>query len=1064
MSADSNQEVAIFTEVLGLPSEERAAFLDRVCGGDERLREKVTALLKANERIGGFLAEPPSGVAPEGIHAALNLEKAGDCIGHYKLLQKIGEGGCGIVFMAEQDYPVRRRVALKIVKPGMDTRSVVARFEAERQALALMDHSHIAHVLDAGATHTGRPFFVMELVRGIKITDYCDQHSLTTCQRLDLFVKVCDAVQHAHQKGIIHRDIKPSNVLVATDPDGRPFPKIIDFGIAKATTNQPLTDKTLFTAFEMLIGTPAYMSPEQATLTSVDVDTRTDIYSLGVLLYELLTGTTPFDSTELLKRGIDEVRRVIGTQEPVKPSTRLHTMLATTLTTVSKNQRAEPSRLISDIRGDLDWIVMKALEKDRARRYATANGLAMDVKRYLANETVLARPPSQVYKFRKLLVRNKVVFAGVGVIAAIFVASLIVVSISLAKERQARREAQVEQTKAEVAQQKSELGESKARTEAAKSRMITEFLKEMLHSVDPAVARGKDTALLHEVLDNTALRLGSEMSGQPEVEAELRSLLGGVYMEIGDYDRAETMQRAALAINQKLHGPQSPETATSLNQLGMVLMTHGKWSDAGFVYEEALAIRRRVNSTNAETAESLNNLAEIYTQLGRIDEAEPLCREALAIRQGLFTAHSLEAAQSLRDLGIILADKGQWDKADEIEREALSIRTSLLKPDDPHLALSLADVAWAAGGAGKLDEAEKFERQALDLRRRLLRENHPDIAKSLYLVGDRLRQRGKLADAYPYLTNALDMQRKIFPEDNPNLLDTMRSLAQLLEGDGKLAESEQMHRLALAMWRKRGEIDAPQGLTELYGLAHVLMIQKRFGDAEQVLDETLAPEMIRTPLSGSVLTLKADVEARNGQWEKAAADAWLAFENQPLDSGRYAMVAALLIKTRNLARYHELCRRTFDSYSNTTNIFTADQVAKAALFVPSSGSDLDTLAHLADIAVTLGANNDGAMPYFSICKALAEYRLGHFSGAAEWAQKAVDSDRPEAVEHACGILAMAWWQLGRKHEARTMFAKGQTLAPEIMPSSVAQDEGNRWLGWLYARIQLEEASSIIRSP
>src|SRR5215471_18426886 len=389
MTPDSGRAIEIFTEAIQLPIEERARFLDRVCAHDEPLRRKIEALLKSNDRAGAFLEEPAATIG-DGRARAMPGEKPGDLIDRYRLLQKIGEGGCGVVFVAEQQEPVHRRVALKVVKPGMDTSSVIARFEAERQALALMDHPNIAHVFDAGATASGRPYFVMELVEGVKITEYCDQHSLPIQARLELFIQVCDAIQHAHQKGIIHRDIKPSNVLVSTGSDGRPMPKVIDFGIAKAIAGQELTDKTIYTAFEMLVGTPAYMSPEQAALKTADVDTRTDIYSLGVLLYELLTGTTPFDTRELLKAGLDEVRRVIREEEPLRPSTRLSTIIAADPVTFSRHHGAEAPKLIKEMRGDLDWIVMKALEKDRTRRYDTANGLALDLKRFLANEGVFA--------------------------------------------------------------------------------------------------------------------------------------------------------------------------------------------------------------------------------------------------------------------------------------------------------------------------------------------------------------------------------------------------------------------------------------------------------------------------------------------------------------------------------------------------------------------------------------------------------------------------------------------------------------------------------------------------
>src|ERR1043166_2362796 len=354
MNGAPDADIAVFTEALRLPADERDRYLSEACKEDADLRLRVEALLQAYEQAGDFLGRPAGERPPKAAQVLAAGERQGDRIGHYKLLQQIGEGGCGVVYMAEQEVPVRRRVALKIIKPGMDTKSVIARFEAERQALALMDHPNIAKVFDAGATESGRPYFVMELVRGVKITEYCDQQSLTTADRLKLFVQVCQAVQHAHQRGIIHRDIKPSNILVTQSLEGVATPVVIDFGVAKATTDQRLTDKTVFTAFEMLIGTPAYMSPEQAELSSVDVDTRTDIYSLGVLLYELLTGSTPFETGELLKGGLDEIRRVIREEEPPRPSTRLSRMPGAHLTTLAQHRGSEPPRLIRAFSGDLD--------------------------------------------------------------------------------------------------------------------------------------------------------------------------------------------------------------------------------------------------------------------------------------------------------------------------------------------------------------------------------------------------------------------------------------------------------------------------------------------------------------------------------------------------------------------------------------------------------------------------------------------------------------------------------------------------------------------------------------
>ena len=411
-------------------ADERAAYLHEACGNDLALRAEIEELLDHDQSEDSFLDRSVPGLGA--IVDQPIAEHPGTVIGPYKLLQQIGEGGMGVVFMAEQERPLRRRVAVKVIKPGMDTRQVIARFEAERQALALMDHPNISRVLDAGATESGRPYFVMELVRGIPLSEFCDQNRLTVGERLELFITVCHAVQHAHQKGIIHRDIKPNNVLV-TLHDGTPVAKVIDFGIAKAT-GQQLTEKTLFTSFAQMIGTPLYMSPEQAEMSGLDVDTRSDIYSLGVLLYELLTGTTPFDQERMRTAGYDEVRRIIREEEPAKPSARIST-LNRAATTVSANRKSDPSRLSQLFRGELDWIVMKALEKDRNRRYETAAAFAADVQRYLNDEAVEACPPSARYRFRKFARRNKAAFltgSAVAVAMLVAVGSLISGVVALA--------------------------------------------------------------------------------------------------------------------------------------------------------------------------------------------------------------------------------------------------------------------------------------------------------------------------------------------------------------------------------------------------------------------------------------------------------------------------------------------------------------------------------------------------------------------------------------------------------------------------------------------------------
>ena len=486
---------ATFNSALARPAEERWAFIERECGNDDALRAEVRALLHAHEAADGFMMDDgPLSPEIEEQLARLKPEESGEMIGPYKLREQIGEGGFGSVWVADQERPVRRRVALKIIKIGMDTKEVIARFEQERQALAMMDHPNIAKVLDAGATQFGRPFFVMELVHGVKITDYCDDQQLSTQQRIELFITVCQAVQHAHQKGIIHRDLKPSNILVTIN-DGEAVPKVIDFGVAKATQGR-LTEQTVYTQFQQMIGTPLYMSPEQAEMTSLDIDTRSDIYALGVLLYELLTGHTPIDQDTMARIGMDEMRRMIREVDPPRPSLRVKTFDGAELTTAAKRRHIDPAKLTGALRGDLDWIVMKCLEKDRKRRYDTANGLALDLQRHLKNEVVIARPPTTAYLLGRLIRRNKLAFAAGVAIAVTLVVGIaastwqaVVATNARSAAQTAQVQAQSKQKEAEAQSQRAEAEKQRADTQARKATESQQQSRRLLYASDMNLAQ-----------------------------------------------------------------------------------------------------------------------------------------------------------------------------------------------------------------------------------------------------------------------------------------------------------------------------------------------------------------------------------------------------------------------------------------------------------------------------------------------------------------------------------------------------------------------------------------------
>jgi serine/threonine protein kinase len=902
--SDYDRVHAVFVSVCDLAPAERHAALARACDGDDALRGKVEALLAYHDRAEGPLERPvvTADAAADGADGASRTagtlpplhEQPGAFIGPYKLLQPIGEGGFGTVFLAEQTDPVQRRVALKIIKLGMDTRQVVARFEAERQALAMMDHPNIARVLDGGATGSGRPYFVMELVRGDPVTDYCDRNSLGTVDRLDIFRQVCHAVQHAHQKGVIHRDLKPGNVLV-TVADGRPLPKVIDFGIAKATDRR-LTEKTLFTEHRQLIGTPAYMSPEQAEMSGVDIDTRSDIYSLGVLLYELLTGTTPFDAGDLASAAFDDIRRIIREQEPERPSTRLSSMLAgrtpplngddtsgSSIQDIARHRRTEPAALARTVRGDLDWIVMKCLDKDRTRRYETANGLALDIERYLKHEPVSAGPPAATYRLRKFVRRNRGPVAAAAAISALLLGGIAGTSSGMAWALRAEQHARGEATRAKTAEQAesdariaAEASAQEAQTEAARANAVVELVTEMVRSPDPHEQRGRNFTM-RMLLDEFTLELDGTLEDQPQVEATIRHIIGTAYRNLGEYDRAElhfarAMELAELTQEPTLlleglrhwavmqHDRGDYEEAERLTRQALDLcpdddalsrarlkrnlsdnLRHqARYTEAEVLALEALeTTRRALGDDHESTLGAILNWATLLKQQGRSLEAEPHVQKVLRTRRRVLGDDHPHTISALSTLGSLLFDEGHLTQAEPYWVEALERSRRVLGADHPRTLTSSSDLGTLLLELGRLDEAEPHMQHALQGRVRLLGEDHPSTLRTMANLGVLRQRQGRLADAHDLIGQALQTRRRVLGPEHPDTLNSVRDMANFYWDQGLAAEAEPyLREVAEGRRRVLGD-DHDSTLIAFGNLGAVLEELGRLDDAEIVQAEVL---------------------------------------------------------------------------------------------------------------------------------------------------------------------------------------------------------------------------------
>jgi serine/threonine protein kinase/tetratricopeptide (TPR) repeat protein len=847
-------EREMFEAALELPPKDRGAYLDGACGEDTALRERLEALLHKHDRAGSFLEKPELDVRSTTEEQPMS-ERPGTVIGSYKLLEQIGEGGFGVVFMAEQLQPVRRKVALKVLKPGMDTGQVVARFEAERQALALMEHPNIARVFDGGGTASGRPYFVMELVKGLPITDFCDQNQLPVRERLELFINVCQAVQHAHQKGVIHRDVKPSNVLV-TMHDGTPLVKVIDFGIAKAL-GQQLTDKTLFTHFAQMIGTPLYMSPEQAALSNLDVDTRSDVYSLGVLLYELLTGTTPFEMERLQTLGYDEIRRIIREEEPPKPSTRIST-LGLAASTISSQRKSDPRRLSQLFRGELDWVVMKALEKDRNRRYESASAFAADVERYLADEPVQACPPSTGYRLRKFVSRHRGPVVATTVILLCLVAGIATTSTALAwalGERDAKAKALAAETEERQSKEKALAAETRALAVEKQARegamsaardLADEIVEKQLGQGSHLTDENKE--FLRKIIKHFEglAALAADDADSRGIRAEGYYRVGVMRHRLGELREAEAAYTEALAIRKQLAAdfPNQPEMSQNLawsqNNLGVLLGETGRPKEAEAAHADALAIRQQLAAQfpnrpefRRELATSHLNLGAQLHSIGRLKEAEAAYADALAIQKQLGADFPTrpefrqELAASQLNLGLLLHKTGRLKEAEAAYAEALAIQKQVVAdfPTRPefrrYLGICHSSLGILLGNTGRLKEAEAAHVEALAIQKRVVAdfptrpEFRRDLARFHQSLGALLERTDRLKDSEAAHADAVAI-RKQLATDFPDRPEFRRDLAWshyyrglLLRHMDRLKEAEAAYADALAI-QKQLVADFPQ--------------------------------------------------------------------------------------------------------------------------------------------------------------------------------------------------------------------------------------------------------------
>ncbi len=857
-------EQAIFNEARRISDPAaRRAFVESACG-DDVLRQRIEALLHVMVEEPGFLESPAaklnSALPPTG--------QPGVLIGRYQLLELIGEGGMGEVWKAEQREPVKRLVALKLIKAGKDSRQVMARFEAERQALALMDHPSIAKILDGGVTDSNQPFFVMELVQGHSITRYCDEQRLAPRARLELFIPVCHAIQHAHQKGIIHRDIKPGNVLIA-QVDGRPMPKVIDFGVAKAI-DVDVMDVSLETNFGMVVGTPQYMSPEQADTKRKDVDTRTDIYSLGVLLYELLTGSPPFDKKTLADAGIIEMLRVIREVEPPTPSTKLSG--ADELPSIAAKRSYEPKQLTSLMRGELDWIVMRSLEKDRNRRYATANGLARDIERYLHDEPVEAGPPSAGYKLRKFVRRNR---AAMITTSGVFALMVMATAFSVWQAYRAR----VAEAEARISEQKARAEQIRADEEAAINKAVNEFLqRDLLSQADvanqPAEVKRSRNLTVREALDRAARDIEVRFRGQEITEAAIRTTLGRAYRAIGELDEAQKHLDRALQLRGARLGPEHADTLESMHQLALLRTAQSDHAAAEKLYRQVLEARRTLfGPDHAHTLQSMRDYGLHLMYSGRLDEAENTLRQAEAACKARLGDEHRDTLEATSNLANVYLKRFEYFKAEPLYKQLCETLRRQLGADHPETLHNISGLATTYIQWERYDVAEPLLNELHANYRTLRGHDHPDTLDTRLNLALVYKERQRFDEADATYREVLELRQRKQGPDHADTLYTMGDYAAFLQLRREFDRAQALYEQCLSLSRRKLGSEHQDTIATIVNLGTLHRDLKRYDQAEPLIFEAvnLARKTmgLGSPSTQTIISHWSELCQQRGQPEKA---------------------------------------------------------------------------------------------------------------------------------------------------------------------------------------------------